>query len=511
MTTELERPGLQRPGLERSGRDGAAIDGVRDRNPLAADHRAVPAGSPDAGRRRNSIGDWLARHPAWPITAMLAGFPLWWAIGLADYIFVLLAIPMAARMYAWRAHRVRPVKMPPGFVLWLLFLVCMLAGVLALSLTAPGTVASPVGNRIFSFSIRAISYLALTIVLLYAGNLTERELPRRRLAWLLGLLAIYVVIGGIGGVLAPSFHFTAPLAYLVPSGAQSAMLDQAMLHPSLSQVQTVLGVAEGRPSAPFDYTNTWGNCLAILLPWLLVGWWTYGTRRQRRIAIAALAISIVPIIYSLDRGVWIALMLAVCYQAVRMAAQGKLALLGAIFAGVALLGVVIVATPLQGLISSRLQHEQSNTVRASLSVTATQDALASPLIGFGDTRHQQGSVNSIAIGPSAKCAECGQVSVGSTGQLWLLFVCNGIVGAGLYLGFFGYGIWRYRRDKTPYGLAGVLVLLLGFVFMFAYDAVGAPLLFTMLAYAMLWKNDMARGQQADGLEADGQLAITRNR
>jgi hypothetical protein len=64
------------------------------------------------------------------------------------------------------------------------------------------------------------------------------------------------------------------------------------------------------------------------------------------------------------------------------------------------------------------------------------------------------------------------------------------VGAALYLGFFGYGIWRFRRDRTPYGIAGVLVLLLSFVYMFTYDAVGAPLGFTMLSYALLWKSSL---------------------
>ena len=43
----------------------------------------------------------------------------------------------------------------------------------------------------------------------------------------------------------------------------------------------------------------------------------------------------------------------------------------------------------------------------------------------------------------------------------------------------------------------MLVLLLSFVFMIAYTAVGAPLAFTMLAYALLWRNDRAlRAQQA---------------
>src|SRR5690348_8248875 len=42
-------------------------------------------------RRRRS---WFAREPAWPLIALLVGWPLWWALGLVSYIFVLLAIPM---------------------------------------------------------------------------------------------------------------------------------------------------------------------------------------------------------------------------------------------------------------------------------------------------------------------------------------------------------------------------------------------------------------------------------
>ena len=40
-------------------------------------------------------------------------------------------------------------------------------------------------------------------------------------------------------------------------------------------------------------------------------------------------------------------------------------------------------------------------------------------------------------------------------------------------------------------MAGVLVLLLTFVFMVAYSAVGAPLGLSMLAYALLWRNERA--------------------
>lgn len=450
--------------------------------------RPRTAGSHASRRRRRLLAD----HPAWPIVALLVGYPLWWALGVADYMFLVLAIPMAIRLYKWHAQKTRQVRLPPGFSLWLLFLVCMLAGALTLSLTAPETAVSPVSDRVFSYIIRALSYLAVTVALLYVGNLTERELPRRRLAWLLGLLAIYVVAGGLGGTLRPNFQFTAPLALLVPHSVQDLMVNQGMLHPALAQVQSILGVPEGRPSAPFDYTNTWGNCLAILLPWLLVAWWIYGKRSQRWITGCVLVVAIIPIVYSLDRGLWLALVVAVCYLAVRLAARGRLGLLGMLGAGLALVAFLVVATPLSSLISQRANHTEDDAVRTSMSLIAIRDAAASPIIGFGDTRHEQGSVNSIAVGPTANCPKCGYGSVGGNGQFWLLLVTNGFVGTIFYLAFFAYGVWRYRRDLTPYGIAGVLVLLLGFVFMVAYDAVGEPLCFTMLAYALLWRNDVYR-------------------
>jgi uncharacterized membrane protein len=201
------------------------------------------------------------------------------------------------------------------------------------------------------------------------------------------------------------------------------------------------------------------------------------------------ALSVVPIVFSFDRGLWLAIACGLFYLAVRFALAGRTALLGALFGVLLLVTIVVLLTPLQSLIVTRLQNGSSDSARLTLSILSTEAAVASPIIGYGDTRREYGSDKSIAIGKTANCTACGNRSAGSNGQFWLLLITTGFVGAALYMGFFAYGCWRYWGDLSPYGVTGVMILLFGFVFSIAYGAVGSPLTFIMLGYALLWKND----------------------
>jgi hypothetical protein len=466
---------------------------------------AIGSSSTAARTGRRSFS---ARHPAWPLTALLIGYPIWWALGLADFTWIFLAVPMISQMVAWHVRGERRLRLPPGFGIWLLFLIVVAAGIAAISLTAPGTVASPVSHRVISYANRGADYLGVTVLLLYAGNLTEKELSRHKFAWMLGLVGLYTIAGGLAGMVMPHLHFNSPLLHLLPHSVRLNSYIQASMQPGLSQVQNVLGTAAGRPKAPFDYTNIWGDCLTSLVPYLLVGWWNgwfgwpgrFGQRlslRQQRLAVlAAVGIAAIPLLYSLNRGAWIGAGLSVGYLAFRFALKGRTALLAGLAAIIAIGALLFVVTPLGGVVTSRLHHGKSNNLRANLASLSVTDGLASPIIGYGDTRQEQGSASSIAIGPSLKCPSCGQLEVGSTGQLWLLLICDGFLGTALYLGFFCYGIWYFRHDQSPEAVAGVLVILLSFVYMFTYDAAGAPIGFTMLAIALMWKNSMYRRQLA---------------
>src|SRR5262249_15413355 len=234
---------------------------------------ATGAVHPDGtGRREPFRGRWLARHPAWRVVALLAGYPLWWALGVADFAWIGFAVPMAGRLLAWRLHRSRPVRLPSGMGLWVVVLLFTVAGIVMLTLTAPGALASPLSHRIVYWVVRTSSYLALTVLLLYAGNLTEAELPQRRLAGLVGLLAVYATAAGVAAMVLPGFGFTSPAELLLPHGIRSNTFIQASMHPALAQIQDVFGTPGGqsRPKAPFGYTNISGECLSPSLPWLLV-------------------------------------------------------------------------------------------------------------------------------------------------------------------------------------------------------------------------------------------------
>jgi len=506
-------PRIRRPGATlaatRSGRFAADLRSASHADPVVTDGPITPPSTGASERsypipsilppdhRRRSLGAWLTSHPAWPVTALLAGYPLWWALGVADFMWIALAIPMVARMFAWHAHRSRPLRLPPGFGIWALFLIWTVASVIMIKLAAPGTVQSPVSHRLIAYADRTLTYVGITVLLLYVGNLTQTELPRRTLAWLIGLVAIYATVLGVAGIFLPNLQFNSPTMLLVPHALQNNNFIQAQMHPALTEVQYVFGTAtgQGRPKAPFDYTNAWGECLTITLPWLLLVCLTAGRRRwMRLLGVATLVLALIALVYSLNRGAWIATGFVVVYLAIRLAARGRIAVLDGLVALMTLGVIVGVASPLGHVISLRLHNGQSNTIRSSLFTLSLQDGRASPVLGYGDTRQQIGSPLSIAVGPTAGCPTCGQAAVGSTGQFSLLLICSGFVGAFLYCGFFGYGAWRYWRDPTPYGTVGVLVILLSFIYLWTYDAVAAPLGITMLAYAILWRNEMHRRQ-----------------
>jgi hypothetical protein len=425
--------------------------------------------------------------PAWPVAGLLAFYPVWWALGLGVLIFPLAAAPMLVLLLR-RRHAGRRITLPPGFLWWALFLAAAVVSMAAIRADPSGTVAEHASTRLIGVVYKLAMYVSLTILLVYAGNLTERELSRRRLVRLLGWLFVVTVAGGLLGMVAGKFQFTSPVEWLLPSGVRNKGFVQSLVHPYAAQIMDLVGGEKPRPAAPWGYTNTWGNNFCLLAGWLVVAGWSGGSRRKL-LSLICLAISVVPAVISLNRGLWIGLGLLIGYVALRYVLLGRLWIIGAVLvAGVALV-VALVASPLGDVVSARLDNGKSNGVRSFLIERALEGFVDSPVIGYGGTRNTLGGRQSITVGESAGCERCGNFTVGGNGQLWQLVYSHGAAGTVGYLGFFAYGLWRFRRDRSAIGIAGSAAIVTSFSAMLWYNALVTPLAFMFLAYALLWRND----------------------
>ncbi|GAB7040520.1 MULTISPECIES: hypothetical protein [Catenuloplanes] len=449
---------------------------LTERTSAARPGHAIPS-----RRRTEQAGFDL---PAWPVAGLLLLYPLWWALGLGVLIFPILAVPMVVLLIRGAA-RGRPVRMPPGFAWWLLFLTVVVVSIGALGADPAGTVPERAGARIVGVAFRLAQYASLTVLLVYAGNLTERELPRRRLVGLLGWLFVVTVAGGLLGVFAGHFAFTSPVEMVLPAGVRNKGFVQSMVHPYAAQIMDVVGESRPRPAAPWGYTNTWGNNFC-----LLVGFFVVSSAKHRLLAVLCLLVALVPVVESLNRGLWIGLGVSVLYVALR---SGRIALLLGVLAAGALLVLVVLVSPLGGTVTARLDNGKSDGVRSFLVGRALDGVVHSPVIGYGSTRTTIGGRNSIAVGESSGCERCGNFTVGGNGQLWQLLYAHGLTGTIAYFGFFVHGLWRFRRDRSPTGLAASCAIVASFVATLWYNALVTPLAFLFLAYALLWRNQSSEG------------------
>jgi O-antigen ligase len=422
------------------------------------------------------------------VTGLLLLYPLWWALGLGTLIFFLVAVPMLVSLVRHRASG-QFIKLPPGFLLWLLFLAVVALGLFSLGADPTGTVPGTAAGRLVSFAYRLGGYLAMTVILVYAGNVDRRELPQLRFVRLLAWLFVVTVAGGLLGMAAPTFEFTSPVELLLPHHLRENGFIQSLVHPTAAQIMNLLGGETPRPGAPWGYTNTWGNNVCLLIGWLLVACWSFAkSRRTKAFALVTLLLAMAPIVYSLNRGLWIGLGVMVVYVAVRLAIRGRFAALGLVGVAGVVVAVAVATTPLGDVVAARLEDGKSNGVRMYTTEKAIGGMAESPLIGFGSTRNTIGGRNSIAVGESEDCERCGNFTIGGNGQLWQLLFAHGLLGTVTYLAFFVVGLWRFRRDMTPVGLAATAAIVSSFAAMFWYNALVSPLALTFLAYAVLWRN-----------------------
>jgi hypothetical protein len=428
-----------------------------------------------ATRRRGTPPEWM------PLALAIVGWPLWWALGVTQLVFIVAAVPLA-----WALKKKGNVRYPPGFGIWVLFLVLVLFSAFAIDVDAQGTTAPEGVGRYVAFVVRFINYLAVSVVLLYVGNATEKLLPRAKVVKWLAWLGVATIGLGLVALVLPHLEFKSPMSAVLPSFLSDGSSTQ------IAQVQPVLGDPTPRPAAPFKYTNSWGANVSLLIIWLVVAWGVIGTRRQRVLLATTLALAALPIVYSLNRGMWLGLGLALVVVALRLAIRGRTLVLVTTCSILIVASAIFVVSPLKSMVVNRAETGHSNEIRGSLASTAIETAKQSPILGFGSTRETLGSAESIAIGPTPSCPQCGGRNIGSTGQFTLLLIAQGFLGLFLYVAFLARSFLGYLKDHSALGIAGTTVVLMQLFYGMFYAALMMPLVITFCAIGLLWRNQQIR-------------------
>jgi hypothetical protein len=402
--------------------------------------------------RRSLLG------PAWPLWIMFIAFPLWWALGLAPFLWPAVAFPLAAAIFmrGW-------TSVPRGFGVWVLFLVWVVAS---------GTQLEESEQWIF-FTYRLSLYLSATLLFLYVFNAPREELPSSRITGILTIFWGFAVVGGFLALAFPDGSFTSLAEVILPGSVIGNSFIYELVHPEFAQIHEFLGYPIPRPKAPFVYTNEWGANVALLTPFVLATWRSVSRPSLRVLMGAMLVASVAPIVISVNRGMWLSLGLGLGYAAIRLAIRGRIRALQALVGFGLLSGFLILASPLAGVIEDRLATPHSNVTRGSLYTEASENALESPLLGYGAPRPSERNPNS--------------PPVGTHGQFWLVLVSHGIPGMVLFVGWLFYAFWQTQRHRSPLHLWMSVVLLIALIQLPYYGMLPVPIHLVMLAAALSWR------------------------
>jgi polysaccharide biosynthesis protein PslJ len=281
-------------------------------------------------------------------------------------------------------------------------------------------------------------------------------------------------------VIDPTFSFSTLAEHLVPRSLLNNPTAYAYVHPALAQIQfKALGHAIGRPITLFAYTNQWAATVGMLTPFAIITAIRARSHVVRNAVIVLFGIGAIPIIVSINRGLWIGLIVASLYLAIRLAGAGRVKILLGGGLVVALLAAVILVSPLGALIDARLSSDHnSNGTRSQVYSQTFAGVSSSPLFGFGSPRSSETIASSTAVG--------------TQGQFWLVLFSHGYPGLIFYLGWFAFTFLLAMRRRTLTEMLLSSVILMSFVMMMVYDFLPVAIYVVMIACALLWRERMAQ-------------------
>ena len=388
------------------------------------------------------------------LIGIVATFPALWLFGAFRFVW-----PVLAFFFLLALIRQGNVSFPRGFGLWLLLIAW-----------APLSTLQVQGSRLLL--LHQLSALAAaTVVFLYIFNSSHRTLPDSAIIDALTLFWAMLIVTGVIAMLFPSVSFHSPLERLLPAGLVAHPFIHDLVHVRFAQVQSFLGYPVGRPSPFYTFTNAWGGGVALLTPIAFAALSQTRSFLRRRILWALLALSVIPIIVSLNRGLWLALTLAMAYAALRFALAQRLNALAALVAAGSVLLVLFFLTPLGSYVSDRLASPHSNEARAAVYRESADRAKESPLIGYGGPIPAEEST-----GPP----------VGTHSELFFLTISYGIPAAILFVAWLALTFIRSGREVSgPRFWAHVAMLVA--LMTAPYYLLEMHLSLVMIIAAFLWR------------------------
>lgn len=421
--------------------------------PAAVRHRSA--------RRRTATESEVEPAPIevpralWPLSVLSLGMPLLFLLGVHALVWVVPAVVFGADLLRRRGLR---LPLGGGFLLallgWAALSGLQLRGVPALAL----------------FGYRTALLASVVATFLWLCAVPRSEVPDvaviRVIAWIWPVLIVF----GYVALAFPDLSMPSPFQRALPGALTSHEFLIDLTSIRFSELQEFLGFPVPRPAAPFAYANEWGGAVALTTPFFVLDRIVGQSAQRRRGGWLLLGLGVVPIVMSLNRGLWTALGVMVLYVALRRATRGDLRSAVGLVAGAAVVAVAVAASPFGTLIQDRIEGaEASNESRASVSAEAVSEAMKSPLLGHAAPR-------SVEEGPP----------LGTHGLAWYLLFAHGFVGLGLYLAWLT-GVLRRGLARTdPTGMWLATVPIVTVALMPIYGLLPQVLL-TAVAAALLWR------------------------
>ncbi len=403
---------------------------------------------------------------AWPLIVLFPLLPLWWAIGVSGLVLSMCMLPLAAAVILRRR-----LLVPRGFGLYLLFLLwCAFS---AAELTT--------GRQAFSAGYRGTMYVAAGLLFLYVLNTPRDRLRPEFAVRIMAGFFVLTVVGGLIGMVIPNISFTTLAKGLVPPQALNDQFIFDLVSASTSSGRAFAAYPIYRPKAPFIYANEWGAAYAMTLPFALCAVAKARTRLSRDAMLFTIAISVFPLVFSLNRGAWLSATAGMLYATLRLARGRNLQWLRVAAVAVMVIGALAFLTPLGDIVATRLQNGYGDAHRAELYGESIDLVRASPVLGYG-----------------APVLVEGNLSAGTHGQLWTIVVSQGLPGLLFFTGWLVWAWWRAKR-RLPAGHPGDPVLrfwcevtiFIALVQMPYYDLLPWGLAIAMVAAALAWREELA--------------------